>query len=612
MQRALALVLGTTFLVVLIATVRQPVLPWQVQILACALFGITVVRPILGLLVFAGLFPLGAPLALLTASPALPEMMLLAFLSAAGIRLTIDRNLPPSQLAAPTIVLSVLVAASQVLQLSTLQQRTAEVSPFLTSLWRHLTLSYFGEPDFGPFHLLLVWLEALALAAFAELILRGNPAAGRSVVRMLVISGGALAAFSALRLTEISIRTETPLTSALDYMWRLRFNSFYADLNAAGSLFALWLVTAIWLAWRGRQWWAVVPALLLTLALWLAGSRAALAAAVAGLGLVWIAAVRPAKGTILTAGGIALILMLVGVGTSVRNTPVSNAAHFRVEMTRVALRLTAGAPVFGIGLDNFRRASSGVYSEEMAVRHAWARNGENAHNNFLQIMAELGVVGLVAFVWLLVPAFHNVFRRTAAGTATPEMLGLAGGIAAFLLSALLGHPLLIEHIRAFFFLTLGIATGLSALASAPVGGHRLWTFVAAAGIGALIACIPFRVAELRRMTNLDGVVRGASAPDASLDDMTYRVAEAHSSWFVSAAARVVRIPLRVAAGSTTPCPVSIAIDGARGDVVSPSTDAWLPVEFLFNSMPAGPSRRLDLHVANEGCTLLVGRLVERR
>jgi O-antigen ligase len=595
MQRALALVLGTAFLVVLIATVRQPVLPWQVQILACALFGITVVRPILGLLVFAGLFPLGAPLAILTASPALPEMMLLAFLAAAGIRLTIDRTLPPSQLAAPTIVLSVLVAASQVLQLSTLQQRTADVSPFLTSLWRHLTLSYFGEPDFGPFHLLLVWLEALALAAFAELILRGNPAAGRSVVRMLVISGSALGAFSALRLTEISIRTETPLTSALDYMWRLRFNSFYADLNAAGSLFALWLVTAIWLAWRGRQWWAVVPALFLTLALWLAGSRAALAGAVGGLGLIWIAAVRPAKRTILTAGGIALILILVGVGTSVRNTSASNAAHFRVEMTREALRLTAGAPVFGIGLDNFRRASY-----------------ENAHNNFLQIMAELGVVGLVAFVWLLVPAFHNVFRRTAAGTATLEMLGLAGGIAAFLLSALLGHPLLIEHIRAFFFLTLGIATGLSALESAPLMGHRLRTLAAAAGIGALIACIPFRVAELRRMTNLAGVVRGASAPDASLDDVTYRVAEAHSSWFVSAAARVVRIPLRVAAGSTTPCPVSIAIDGARGDVVSPSTDAWLPVELLFNSKPAGQSRRLDLHVANEGCTLLVGRLVERR
>jgi hypothetical protein len=448
---------------------------------------------------------------------------------------------------------------------------------------------------------------------FVERILRSEQTAAPRVVRMLIVSAGALSAFSALRLAEISLRTETPVWSALDFMWRLRFNSFYGDLNAAGSLYALFLVPAIWIAWRERRIWAGVPSLFLGLALWLAGSRAAVAAAIGALGLVWLVSARPKRGTVVLAGSLALIVVALITGTSVRNAPPESAFNFRAELTKAAFRLAAEAPVFGIGLNRFKPASAGVFSDEVINQHSWARYGENAHNNFLQILVELGVVGLAAFLWLLTPLFLNVWRRLTTHTATPAISGLAGGVTAFLLSALLGHPLLSEHVQPMFFLTLGVATGISASAVAPRAVSRLYALAFALAFFVLLACLPVRIVAQRQGTNLDGVAFGASDQKVAIDGILSRVAEAHSSWFIAGDTRAVQLPLRTTPESELPCRVAIALDGTEANVVSPTSDMWTQLELQLTPAPKGQRwRRLDLRVLNDHCRLVVGDFTQRR
>jgi O-antigen ligase len=271
----------------------------------------------------------------------------------------------------------------------------------------------------------------------------------------------------------------------------------------------------------------------------------------------------------------------------------------------VALDLTATSPVFGIGLSNFRLFSPNVIPDDMRRRHGgFLRNGENAHNNFLQILAELGVVGLVTFLLLIAPALRPAWRSSDSGS---EAVALAGGLVAFLLTCLLGHPLLVDHVRAMFFLVLGMAAGADAASTTAIHAGRWRTGALAAALVTIAAAQPVRLFEERRHLYLDGVVIGASDPMDPIDGVAFRVANRESTWFVSSAARAVVISLRVREGPTRRCLVEIALDGRPANIIAATSEAWAQVDL---QLPRGQatlqSRRFDLRVADEACTLMVG------
>jgi O-antigen ligase len=232
--------------------------------------------------------------------------------------------------------------------------------------------------------------------------------------------------------------------------------------------------------------------------------------------------------------------------------------------------------------------------------------GENAHNNFLQILAEQGWVGAASFIWLLLASAGSSARAIRSGQATPQLTGLLGGLVAFLVTCLAGHPLMMPQVVYFFLLVLGLVCGI---APPPAASSARWQRnIAIAFIIVIATSVPIRLANLSRFTNLDGVVLGASAPAGEIDDVEYRMAEAHSIWLVPASTSILQMPLRLAAGSKGPCRVTISLDGGDGDIVEPETGAWLNVRYTLPAGSKRASRRFDVRTTSD-CQLMVGRLV---
>src|SRR6185295_9454292 len=104
-------------------------------------------------------------------------------------------------------------------------------------------------------------------------------------------------------------------------------------------------------------------------------------------------------------------------------------------------RMIAAHPAHGVGIGQFpRRAAEFVSPALLRVFPPAAH--ENAHNNFLQIAAELGLVGVAAFALLLAVALRNAALGAA---GDPLRAGVYTALVAFLITCIGGHPLLIRE-----------------------------------------------------------------------------------------------------------------------------------------------------------------------
>ena len=133
------------------------------------------------------------------------------------------------------------------------------------------------------------------------------------------------------------------------------------------------------------------------------------------------------------------------------------------------LDAVSDVPAMGIGIGRF------VSSTYVLERYG---TYENAHNYFLQVGAELGLVGIILWLALLGQWFRHVRRQYAATTNEKERWGLVGlvlGVSGYLITCLTGHPLLLVDQQLLFWCAIGL--GVSAY---PVGRtsrtEKWWLF----------------------------------------------------------------------------------------------------------------------------------------
>jgi O-antigen ligase len=398
-----------------------------------------------------------------------------------------------------------------------------------------------------------LWLEGLLLFAMGSAL---DASAIPRVLRMFAAGACGAAVLNIARLANAAARSDTPLSAFLDLARTVRVSLPYPDVNAAGSYFVLALFAAAGLAVcarpRARAAWSV-PLVLLAAGVWISGSRTALLAAlvVAALMAVASAAGRRAVFRLSLVAAAAAFLITVFPNPVLGRSAIS-AIGIRAELARTAGRLFATAPVFGIGIGEFFDRS-GDYILDPAVRQIYPR--ENAHNNFLQVLAETGIVGFGAFLWLLV-ASAEAMRRGVRQDAGPwPRIGAIGGTGAFLATCLAGHPLLTTEVAFAFWGTLGTA---AAGAPVPLATARSPArLVAAAAALAIAAGLPLRMRHAADAVDMDHAGYRVTLWNTDSGGVRYRQMASGATLFVPAEAAVVELPYRLQSDAA---PVTLQLD----------------------------------------------------
>jgi O-antigen ligase len=208
---------------------------------------------------------------------------------------------------------------------------------------------------------------------------------------------------------------------------------FQPDIHAFAAhmlIGSVGLFGYMWLSLRTanrtlQSWWAVLVALACTaswIALILSKSRASLLFAMVII-IIWVGIyLRAQQKKILSKQFVSIVgvltLSIIGLSFSenfwladtLREFQAVNLGDFevlnkistyRLEIFRGALEMFAQFPLMGIGQGNFFHLSSNF--DFMGSVWVAKAGGENAHNYFLQTLAELGLIGtlsfLVVFLW---------------------------------------------------------------------------------------------------------------------------------------------------------------------------------------------------------------------
>ena len=618
-RRLLWAAAAAVFTLLLFSVFRIPSVPAFVSTALFALAAATIWRPAAALAVVALLVPIAAWTGRTwNGSVGWPEVVVVAFLAGYAGRQTFTRRVQPSGgqvLAIHTMV--AIVAASITVQLLLLNS-TVGLDALESRIAEMVSVEYFvGQVGFEGTHAGMRLIEGLLLAHAGQSLARLDVSFAPLILRVAVAAAAIASSLNLWRVWLGALRLESPLTAFLHYLTTIRFNTHYADVNAAGSYFAMTLLAALGLSREGRGWpWALMAGAI-TLSLILSGSRTAVVAALTAVALVgwlrsrpksavraaWSPGARVAAAVLLLAAFAGLYLLLV------RNiTPSTLALRIRAEFASISLHMLATRPLFGVGIGQFPARLEEFASP--ALMAVYPKAQENAHNNFLQILAELGTVGFAAFICVLVAFAAPIVRFLRQGPSSPTNAGAISGLFAFVLTWIGGHPLLIAAPSASFWLLLGVFAGYASVRTLvdPAGERATrsrWQIPSRAARGAaavVILCaagsVPIRARQALGIANLEHTGIGVSAWQTSGEEVPYRFVGLKSTVFAPSAARAVELPLRSAVPERD-LQVEIYVDGRLADAIVVPADTWRTLNLqLPNRDDRRRFRAVELRVRN--------------
>jgi len=213
---------------------------------------------------------------------------------------------------------------------------------------------------------------------------------------------------------------------------------------------------------RDRELLLAIPLVLMAVAVVLTGSRGGVIAYLATFGICLAGQLRGgvrAKLPLMLGAGafglfvVFLVIFLGGADALLRSTGLQSAAEDissgRTHFWSVAWRVFTANPIVGSGMDAF-----GVAFTQFDTRNGFFRI-EQAHNDYLQILADGGVIGfaiVASFIFLLVMKGVAAFKDASASEfQRVTRLGAFAGCVGILVHSFVDFPLRTVS-NAFFFL----------------------------------------------------------------------------------------------------------------------------------------------------------------
>lgn len=555
---------------------------------AIALGWLVAVRPAWGLLVMAAIAPLGgACSAVFGLSPDWAEVALMGALGG----WTLARVWRPLGVLDWPFVASgwvlIVVAAASALSLTGAAQLSWQPPDSGPAAWAAWLGDDLRTPHAATRQACRL-ITGIVLAIAAREIARGQPRI-RPSTAILVASATAVGAWSFVRLIELARRASDPIERAMELVAGLRISPIIPDPNATGALMLLATPLAAALVHTRWQVLNAIPLFVLLGANWLAGSRTTLLLTpVVLMAFAVLRARDAATRRMIGTTGVAVTLVLVGLAIArggPRHGSVEGAWTVRRDFVVVTGAMLAESPLNGVGIGQFRRRSSEFMPPTLRGQYT----AENAHNQLLQVLGELGVAGAAGFVLLVGLGARAAFSRETYARSDPA--GLALGVCGFLLCWPTQHPLLIFDVAAPFWIALGL---LRSLHQGRAGAGRHWPRAAALVALLVIASVPPRIRDGIARTDMVGRTEGF-LPRTEHSEGAYRESRTGGTLFVGGTAGRCMIPLR-ARGVRDWTLVALRVGGRDAGTVRVSRGTWLEVPLVLPSSPPPPWRhhRLDV------------------
>lgn len=409
-----------------------------------------------------------------------------------------------------------------------------------------------------------------------------------------------------------------------------RINSTFVDPNALASYYALIGPVILALAlgaegWR-RQAWGVVFGVVVLAMVMTAGRTGLLSLGLACALLVWLAlrrrldAVDPsatvrryartvARQALVAWLAIVGLLVVAGTALNVQHVqqtsylhtwlytfnlrqPPDAVAKGRLAVWQTVLGMVRESPLVGIGLGNavgeFER-----YRDQLGIESLPADARLSAHNTFLLITSELGVLGLTAWLLLMLTVSHGV---RAPGNL-PEgdrrswpALGLAAGLGGYALTMLTGDRILLRE-----DIVIGATcAALACVESGPLPAwlrRACWTLVVVA-----LVSWPLRIVSRPADGGVLPAPQGLHDVQVGIRGDRYRWSTGYAVIFVPASSRNITLPVRNLSPSAQR--VRVYIDGRLAEARTLEPGPWASLSYsLAHLSRQGRWRRVAIEVA---------------
>jgi len=151
---------------------------------------------------------------------------------------------------------------------------------------------------------------------------------------------------------------------------------------------------------------------------------------------------------------------------SVAQFTQGSSLNGRIAIWKFTAMMIKDHPLLGSGIGTYKYNTLRYQAKffEQGQNRSLYHHGfaDKAHNEYLQLWAELGIIGLGIFIWLIISYFSyglkllKKIRDDGSGYKKGIIIGLMGAVVAVLVDGIFGYPLHLPATIVLFWLALGV------------------------------------------------------------------------------------------------------------------------------------------------------------
>ncbi|MGH4052343.1 MAG: O-antigen ligase family protein [Clostridium sp.] len=251
---------------------------------------------------------------------------------------------------------------------------------------------------------------------------------------------------------------------AYDFGSTVRITSTFSNPNAFGAYLILIIFPVIMLSVfeknKSKKIFYIILSILVITNILMTFSRNALLGFV--LGLLILTLIYSIK-LIFALGGFGILLFFIpSVAIRIKGVLDLSQNELRIKLWKTAIYMIKDHPVIGVGNGNFVTRYNEYVSKYKELKYYAYQNYPN-HNSYLKVQSELGIIGIVSFLGIIVTSLFRIkklYTDTCDKFHKAFYIGVMASLIAFLFMNLSDNLFFVPKVTTYFWVLLATAEAL--------------------------------------------------------------------------------------------------------------------------------------------------------